>query len=242
MIQEITIKNNWTDITIQDYFDIQNIENELDLFTILTNLETIDGIDMEDLLDIAANFSFIYTEPLVENLKIDSFTLNNKKYYTYLDLKKLKTIQFVDLQNYLKDPIVNLHKIIAIVCVPRNKKYNNDYDLDELSNEFLSHMNIVLAYSLFKKLEETLKNLHSTFSSVFDIEEEDKEEEEEEKQTEGFNKKWGWVYIGENVKNVIGQSLDYVWDMLIIEYMYYATYIKEKSKYDDDRIKKYKEQ
>lgn len=160
---EITIKNNWKEVSIKDYLTIINLIDESEdldkielnnyLLTILTglSLHQINNMSLKDYKFATKNIAFIYTQP-TETVK-NEYVINGKKYKLNKKISECVTGQYLDLLTLTKniDNILpNIHKIIAIFLSPIDKKYG-EYDLEEVANEFYEHLNIAdaMAISLF---------------------------------------------------------------------------------------------
>lgn len=248
MVKNITIKNSWSDVSINEYIELQNMSNDEELFTILTNIEDIKGIDIVQLTDIASNFKFVMSPPKEIANEITDFNINNTKFHSTINFKELTTLQYIDLQQYLTDPVNNFAEIMSILIVPFRNKYGEDtYDRELLVDFFGDNMNIELCYNLYLRLTKLLITLTKTFSGVINSNSNDEDEDDEEEikeitQISSFNQRWGFIYLAEQVKNVIGTDLNTVYNMPVIEYFNYCSYIKEKKIYDEQRIKEYKNQ
>ena len=129
------------DLTIKEYRDILHInETEQDgwnknlkIIGLLTDLseEELRGYDHESvagLLGVCNEILSRQPEP-VKSMK--PFKLNGRRYGFDLNLDKMATGQFVDLDNFSKEPIKNLHILSAILWRPVKGLFNKtitEYD------------------------------------------------------------------------------------------------------------------
>ena len=166
--KDIIIKNDWSDITIADYYLLQEIEQPTDYFLLLTTLDSIEGISDTDLASIAENFKFVFTAPKPFEQKIKSFTIIGRRFDAVYELKELTTMQYVDLQYYIKDPIKNIANILSIILIPNGHKYKDNYEIDEIADILLNNLNIQIAINLFGDIQSTLSILMTTFKGLFE--------------------------------------------------------------------------
>ena len=232
----VRIKDSWEDITVGDYIELQDIKEESDVLYILTSLYTLNGISKQDLDDIVSSFAFINDKPSIR--KCDFLIVGGKVYDVAASIDKMSASQFIDLQNYLNDFASNLDKIVAICLVPEKGEYNVGYNVMKLADEVRENMCILDALGVYDEVNKTVSLLTKTFSGLFA--ESDEEEEPEEKKQDDFNKRWGWIYLAENVSKVKGCAIDLIFCLNVLEFLNYCAYIKEKSDFEKSRIEEYK--
>lgn len=170
MEKKITIKNKWSEITINEYIQIIGILKDESLDELEINnylLSILSGLDIKDVRKLSIqeynNFlkasEFLKKQPSTKLKK--SYIINNKKYNTTLKLSKVNTGQYMDLQELTKDyesTIENISKILAIFLIPDGKEYG-DYDILEVANEIENYFNIEDAVTLtffFSNLKKKL--------------------------------------------------------------------------------------
>lgn len=256
MVKNIIIKDNWSDINLSDSYLLDEVierynsaevKDYSELYLLLTNIEYEDLINLstDQMIEIAKIIGFIFIQPKI--VPFERITIKGKIYEVKYKLEDLITSQYVDINRYLKESNDNMHTILATVIVPLGKTYNDGYDVNQLANDLLTEIDVQLAKSIFIKLKETLQIIMENFRGLFDImdKEDEEEETEEEKQIAlipTFNSKWGWVRLAEEVKNLLSIKLDEVWDIEIVKFLNYCTYLKEKNEYEAERINEYKKQ
>lgn len=242
MEKTVKIKNSWNEITVNEFIQLQTIEDEIELFEILTNLESLEGISELDLISIKNEFKFIQKSPIVNSK--DNIIINGELYNVITTYDKILTSQFIDLQLYLNKPIDNIHNILSIILIPNGKQYNTDYDIKELSNNILYKLNIEDAYGIYIKLSSNLKILTDTFGGLFESKDEEDTDEEIDINTvkSTFVNRWGWFYFCEQVCKIKNCNIDSIFDLKVIEFLNYCSYMKEKNQFDNQRINEYKNQ
>ena len=158
------IKDKWSDITIAEYerivYIINCTDDEIERLTGV--ISVLSGVDENEIADM----------PIAEIAKIgqkldflNSFTFNkNATYKTLvidgetlvLSTKNMTVAQYVDFQATWSAETKDLARIISICYVPKGKKYNQDYDIEELIKKIRNNVSIDKANSigffLLKKL------------------------------------------------------------------------------------------
>jgi hypothetical protein len=133
-MEKIQLPKSWNDITVYQFqeLSLMNIEDYdsdidivLDQLAIITDYDADDEIydymDIDDLLNIMKNISWIKNEPPQNYTK-------EFKPYRIKELVKLTLGEFIDLEVYFSDNYIkNLHLICAILY--------KQYKIDEWSNE-----------------------------------------------------------------------------------------------------------
>ena len=138
MMKEIklTIPNTWSDVTIgvyQKYIEIQENEKKeknkiIKSVALLCNTteEIVKKMEYKSLLEITQIISVLVdSEPSKLDFK-KKFMFEGDKYGFIPDLSKLTTGEYIDLENYTKNPIENLHTIMSILY--RKVPFDRDWE------------------------------------------------------------------------------------------------------------------
>ena len=178
---KLTIPDNWSDITIgtyQEYVKIQEgkgseknkIVKSLALLCSTTPF-VVKKMAYKDLLDIMGIIkNMIDTEPDKEQFR-KVFTFKDEEYGFCPNLSNITTGEYIDLENYCKEPIENLHTIMSIlyrkVNFKRNERYAiEDYDPDEFKEELFKDCPMDIALSslgFFLTLGEKLATISHNY-------------------------------------------------------------------------------
>ena len=178
---KLTIPDNWSDITIgtyQEYVKIQEgkgseknkIVKSLALLCSTTPF-VVKKMAYKDLLDIMGIIkNMIDTEPDKEQFR-KVFTFKDEEYGFCPNLSNITTGEYIDLENYCKEPIENLHTIMSIlyrkVNFKRNERYAiEDYDPDEFKEELFKDCPMDIALSslgFFLTLGENLATISHNY-------------------------------------------------------------------------------
>ena len=158
------IKDKWSDVTIGEYERIVDIikgtDDEIERLTgVISVLSGVDEDEIADMpiaeiarigqkLDFLKSFDF-NKNATYKRLVIDGETL-------VLAVKDMSGPQYVDFQASWSAETKDLARIISICYVPKGKKYNQDYDIEELIKKIRNNVSIDKANSigffLLKKL------------------------------------------------------------------------------------------
>lgn len=144
----------------KDYTDITELNYEL-----VSILYDKDDLSLEEFTAGVKDLAFL-NKPYKPQKVRSEYTIGGKEYYVELNPRKMQANQYIDYQNFIKDPNTNITNIAACFLIPKGKTYNNGYDvLDE--TEFLDkHLTVDVLQDIcffFRKLyqELTLSTLHS---------------------------------------------------------------------------------
>ena len=178
---KLTIPDNWSDITIdtyQKYVEIQEgkVSDKNKVIKSLsllcnTNPFVVKKMAYKDLLDIMGIIkNMIDTEPDKEQFR-KVFTFKDEEYGFCPNLSNITTGEYIDLENYCKEPIENLHTIMSIlyrkVNFKRNERYAiEDYDPDEFKEELFKDCPMDIALSslgFFLTLGERLAKISHSY-------------------------------------------------------------------------------
>jgi hypothetical protein len=178
---KLTIPDNWSDITIgtyQQYVKIQEgkgseknkIVKSLALLCSTTPF-VVKKMAYKDLLDIMGIIkNMIDTEPDKEQFR-KVFKFKDEEYGFCPNLSNITTGEYIDLENYCKEPIENLHTIMSIlyrkVNFKRNERYAiEDYNPDEFKEELFKDCPMDIALSslgFFLTLGEKLATISHNY-------------------------------------------------------------------------------
>lgn len=163
-------KKNWTQISISDYMELQEIINREDAVDVEIGLVALlCGVGEEEILDLPlpeyqrlrSEAQFIAQFPEVKNKAPKSVTIGDKKYDIITNMRKLTTAQYIDFQTYLKlgDDVNNLPNLLSIFIIPKGSKYGDEsYDLDKLKEDIKEYLPVVTAFEMCGFFQLTFLN------------------------------------------------------------------------------------
>lgn len=172
---------NWSNITLEQYQEVVSIaetdynkddmftykdeitpssefRKEIELVCYLYNLPKDEVLNMpiEKFKEYSKKLDFLQTA--YEGNMSKEFELNGVTYVVGYEVQKRTAGQFIDLSELTKEPDMvndNLHKILAVICIPKGSKY--DGNINERAEVFKQlPMTIVFPISSF--FLQVLKN------------------------------------------------------------------------------------
>lgn len=167
---------SWNNIDYETKVGIDNLlESDLSEELKIKGLVTL--IFDIDLNDIPINKLDYYISQLnflsekIPTREIQKFyTINGHNYKLFRDINKLTSGQYLDYQNYLKQPQIEYNKLLSVLLIPDGKKYLDGYDIEEVHEDLL-HINVIDLNSISNfLLRQSLKFIkHSVNYSILKI-------------------------------------------------------------------------
>lgn len=163
-------KKNWTQISINDYMELQEIlEREDAVDAEIGIVALLCGVSEDEILDLPlpeyqrlrAEAQFIAQFPEVKNKAPKSITIGDYKYDVITNMRKLTTAQYIDFQTYLKqgDDVKNLPYLLSVFIVPKGCKYGDDeYNIDDLAKDIKEYLPVVTAFEMCGFFQKTFLN------------------------------------------------------------------------------------
>lgn len=155
---------NWSDITLQQYYQIKELLTNEDEYTVLNILDVLYGIDSASLpLSALSKYNnaldFLKDEIPTRDIQ-KKYNINGHVYESNCELTNVSTAQFIDYQNYLKEP--KYEKLLSVFFIPENHQYNDGYSIKEVQDDIL-HMSMVDVQSIAFFIKKQLSLLLSLF-------------------------------------------------------------------------------
>ena len=149
-------KRNWSDITINDYkeiLEIQQREYDSDLEKGIAVLSVLCGVGEDELYSIPisqlngllSGISWMNNEfTFNQNWNSKYIKINGVKYDVVVDINKFTVAQYADFQIYWdkRDDVNYMGKLLTIFIIPDGKKYNEGYDIVELASILENYVSI----------------------------------------------------------------------------------------------------
>lgn len=148
---------DWSNITLRDWYQIQDIISVQDEWTMYNLLDYLYNIDSSNMpISEIKNYSLAFMNDLdaLDNVKIDKDL--DTRYDVDLDITKLSVAQFIDYQNYSKEENPKLEKLISVFVWPKGHTYNDGYDIKQVQEDILNWPFAVvkkIGFFLAKQLE-----------------------------------------------------------------------------------------
>lgn len=111
----------------------------------------VEEMPMAQFTSISQEIAILFSNPTIKPRVVKSVKIEKQKYAVILDPKKLSTGQYIDLQHFLKENMVeNLHKLMACLLIPVNYlsiKGKYDGENHEKISEGVQNLKYVEIYS-----------------------------------------------------------------------------------------------
>lgn len=153
-------KKNWSNITVKDYDQIMEILNsEKEAFE--KNVELLSMIYEEDEstfwnMEVSKINQYVETLQFLNDYKFVPFknvkTVKIRgREYSVAELSKITTAQYFDFINISKapkEPAEQLVDMLSVLLIPKNKTYNEGYDVETVKNDIYQYLSFSTAQSL----------------------------------------------------------------------------------------------
>lgn len=141
----ITIKNNWDEITLNEFNEIRNIlmsdtPEEFKTVAVVGVLTGKDIFEIERLpitvfQSLTKHIDFLNHFPEDKLQQKDVYNVNGREYILKADIPSITTSQYIDYTNYTKDPDSDMRKIMSCFLIPIGHDYNDGYDMLQVWND-----------------------------------------------------------------------------------------------------------
>jgi len=192
-------KDNWSKISINDYFKIKDVldndddllDKNISILSIVTNysIDELESMSFYKLNKLFTNIDFINKE--IKQIKIpDIIKLDNRLYvidnngcqFEYIninkEINKLTITEYINFNELANDP-KNIHRILSIFMRPikykrnifgKNEVINIEYNEEDFIDFIYNNINIVLANSLMVFFSQVLNRLINYIKISLDTE------------------------------------------------------------------------
>lgn len=158
---------DWRNVSISKYKEIKEVSEDKSLseydatvkIVAILNNDTPDNVwnyTMGKMNELTEQLSFLRNFPELKKTKYKKLKIGELELEADINMKEFTVAQHLDFQSIWSQEEKDLAKLIAVFYVPKNKKYNDGYDVDELVREIEDTIDIVTAneisFFLFRKL------------------------------------------------------------------------------------------
>ena len=153
---EITIKNNWDEITWKEYEQIEQILNTdipsdyktIHLVSVLTgkSVDEIEKLTVTQFTKLAEHLKFLETESETHTHKF-KYTINGREYDFKGKLEEITTAQYIDYRAYMNEEDKDVIKLMSVFLIPNGHDYNDGYDMIKVKED-IKQLPITVANSL----------------------------------------------------------------------------------------------
>lgn len=152
---------NWDEVSIKLYREISEIcqrdceplDKNIALISLLSETQEDDiwSLKMDEVEPLFQEIQWLWKFKFNKNWHGKKLKINGHSYSISLDLQDFTISQYIDFQNLwpkLKESDEAYSQILATFIVPEGKKYNKDYNLQEVIQEIDSYLPITQANSV----------------------------------------------------------------------------------------------
>lgn len=180
MIKTITTPDSWNEVNISQFQELSVTEDIFEKIAILTDEdpEELKLMDVASFGRLTAALSWVHILPN-EDARKDVIVIDEIEYGFIDKLSSLSLGEWIDIENYLKDPIKNLHKLMAMFYRPLlttlkdGTRITEDYDITQASNNantFLTKMNVSDCYGSLVFFSLIANDCLKTIQAYFQVE------------------------------------------------------------------------
>ena len=180
MIKTITTPDSWSEVNISQFQELSVTDDIFEKIAILTDEdpEELKLMDVASFGRLTAALSWVHILPN-EDARKDVIVIDGIEYGFIDKLSSLSLGEWIDIENYLKDPIKNLHKLMAMFYRPLlttlkdGTRITEDYDVTQASNNantFLTKMNVSDCYGSLVFFSLIANDCLKTIQAYFQVE------------------------------------------------------------------------
>ena len=150
---------NWNSITIEKYYELQDILNDevddditknVKLVALITDKDESEiwDMDLTQAGEYISKLTFLNKFDIPDNPNM-KFNLPGYQLKVMKDVTAINVAQYVDFQNFVKMPLRDgIDKILSIFLIPDGCKYNDGYDIIDLQKVIRENMSFRVAEGL----------------------------------------------------------------------------------------------
>lgn len=129
--------------------DMDDLDLQTQILSIVNDmpLEAVLDLPVTEYSKLASEISFLTEKPVIKAKCPSKIKLGDNEYYVMKDINKINAAQFIDYNTYMKqdDPDGLIDRIMSIFIIPVGKKYNTDYDIEEVQEDIREYLPIQTA-------------------------------------------------------------------------------------------------
>lgn len=248
---KLSIPTKLEDVTIGTFIKIAKLEASNDPEAILDRnikiLSLLTGEPEDTFLELTASQlselvgKIAFLNELPEAKAINQIKINGNLYQANLLINELTAGQYIDLSEFIKNPINNLHKIMATLYLPAKKtwygklvveKYNGRTQ-KERSDEFYRYMPISVAYPAALFFLSSIERFNNQYRNLL-YKQGGGGDESGSKIIAGavgqFNERWGWHNALDSLSNNCPEKWTFFTKLNVVEFLNMLAYYKDKER------------
>lgn len=236
----------WKDLTVRQYQDIQDTVDGCtdDFDRVCLTVSIIFGLTHEQVNNMAPKRFLKLSKRVEEIFKYEpegSAVNRVGRYRVNYNVASFKWRQYVEIQHWLREPIVHAFPLVLASSVNPLIGFNSSKHHKGIVKR-LAGYSFIDCYFSVKKILENLANLNSLYNPRLEAEDDpDESQQEVEIQEElpeedfgdSFEEKWGWIYSTKRIAEYRGITLDQAYELTTLQALNSLQFIKDLQKHEE---------
>lgn len=132
---EIKLPKSWSEVKVKTWRELNGIQSDSEMSVLIQRLSILADVDQEQIRRLSIpEFNKLVTEAsfMSEELKPEPvlrFDIAGKRYGMIPDLNFITTGEFIDVEQFKKDPIANIHYLAALIYRPIIWEEDDDWKI-----------------------------------------------------------------------------------------------------------------
>lgn len=148
--------------------DMSDYEKNVEIVALCNDLEVedVEGMSLTTFNTLLQSTAFLYEAPK-KKIVATKYVLGGTEFDVVMNMGKLTVAQYLDYQEYIKNPDKNRVELLSIFLIPKGCKYGEGYDMFEIQKLIKENLSIIDAIALtdfFLLLYQSL--MKATLSSL----------------------------------------------------------------------------
>ena len=167
----------------------EELEMNIRILSVLSDISVDDlcAMPITEVSNLMGGIAFL-CQPMPSEKVANKYKIGDMVLVPCFDVTKFTTAQYVDFQEFMKAPDDNQVGILSCLLVPKGKKYNVDYDIDEVRKAIEENISVTTSNAIFtfflKRLQSSIVNtLRSSAKVVEKLQPKTKVEKEKTEET-----------------------------------------------------------
>jgi hypothetical protein len=128
----------------------EELEMNIRILSVLSDISVDDlcAMPITEVSTLMGGLAFL-CEPMPAEKVANKYKIGDITLCPSFDVTKFTTAQYVDFQEFMKAPDDNQVGILSCLLVPKGKKYNVDYDIDEVRKLISDNISVTTSNAIF---------------------------------------------------------------------------------------------
>lgn len=129
--------------------DMSDYEKNVEIVALCNDLEVedVEGMSLTTFNTLLQSTAFLYEAPK-KKIVATKYVLGGTEFDVVMNMGKLTVAQYLDYQEYIKNPDKNRVELLSIFLIPKGCKYGEGYDMFEIQKLIKENLSIIDAIAL----------------------------------------------------------------------------------------------